>query len=509
MTAEPAATRPNLLETSGISKRFGGIIALDDVHFGARAGEVHAILGENGAGKSTFIQILGGSLQPDGGEMRLDGSRLRPRNPREAQLAGVSCVYQELSLIPDLSVAENVWFGVEQRTVLGTIARRRMNERTRALFADLGLPRLNPAAPVRSLSIGEQQIVEIVKSVARDPRVIVLDEATSALAPAEVDWLLGTARRLADAGTVVLYISHRLAEVRRVADRVTVLRNGRTVGTHPTRDLSDADIVTMMLGRRLTNLYPPRLRPAAAPADLLTVRDLSVGHQLDRVSFTLAAGEVLGVAGLQGHGQRELFLALAGIVPYEGDVAVRGHSVTLRSPRQAMASPLGIALLPEDRRTEGIMLTKSVRHNLTLSALPAISRRGVIDAKAETALTQDLVTRLQIKVQSTEQLAGTLSGGNQQKVALGKLLAAGASILLLLDPTRGVDVGTKAEIFALMRQLCGQGFGILFYSTDLAELAHVADRCLVLSYGHIAAELTGDDLAEDQILHATMKGRAS
>ena len=238
-----------LLQTFAISKRFGGIVALDGVHFAAERGEVHAILGENGAGKSTFIQILGGSLAPDAGEIRLDGAVLRPRSPRDAQRAGISCVYQELSLIPDLSVAENIWFGAQRRTVAGTIPRRRLYERTEALFAELGLPPLRPASPVRSLSIGEQQLVEIAKSLARDPRVIVLDEATSALSPVEVDWLLATARRLADAGKVVLYISHRLAEVRRVADRVTVLRNGERVGTHTTTELSDTDIVTMMLGR--------------------------------------------------------------------------------------------------------------------------------------------------------------------------------------------------------------------------------------------------------------------
>jgi ribose transport system ATP-binding protein len=496
-----------LLETSGISKRFGGVVALDGVHFAAQAGEVHAILGENGAGKTTFIQILGGSLLPDAGEIRLRGAPLRPRSPREAQRAGISCVYQELSLVPDLPVAANIWFGAERRTVVGTISRRRDNERTRALLADLGLPPLDPTRPVRSLSIGEQQLVEIAKAMARKPEIIVLDEATSALSPVEVDWLLGSARRLAEAGTVVLYISHRLAEVRQVAHRVTVLRNGRTVGTHAIGDLSDDDIVTMMLGRRLTSLYPPRKPVPPERTDALTVRGLGVGHHLRDVSFSLAQGEVLGIAGLQGHGQRELFHALSGVLRYEGDVEVRGKRVAMRSPRQALSDSVGVALLPEDRRTQGILLSRSVRSNLTLSALHGISRRGIVDGRAEAALTQDLVERLQIKVETVEQAAGTLSGGNQQKVVLGKLLATKATILLLLDPTRGVDVGTKAEIFALMRDLCDRDFGILFYSTDLAELANVADRCLVLSYGHVAAELSGDDLTEDRILRATMKGR--
>ncbi|MBX6388149.1 MAG: sugar ABC transporter ATP-binding protein [Frankia sp.] len=498
-----------LLRVDGVSKRFGGVVALADARLSVAAGEVHAILGENGAGKSTLIQILGGALTPDSGELTLRGRPYRPRGPRGARRAGIACVYQELSLIPDLTVAENIWFGVEERTPVRTVSRRRTSARTSRLLAELGLA-LDPDRRAGALPIGEQQLVEIVKAVASEPDVLILDEATSALAPAEVDWLLALARQLAESGKAVLYISHRLAEVRRVADRVTVLRAGQTVGTQPAAGLSDDDIVTMMLGRRLASLYPPR-HPAAPdappPADALVVRGLAVGHQLRGVSFTLRAGEVLGVAGLAGHGQRELFLALAGVRRATGTVSVRGRPVSPRGPRQALSGAVGIALLPEDRRAQGLLLAKPVRHNLTLSALRRISRRGFVDGPAESALTADLIHRLQIKVSTPEQPVGTLSGGNQQKVLLARLLATEARILLLLDPTRGVDVGTKAEIFALMRDLCAQGFAILFYSTDLAELVGVADRCLVLSYGETAAQLSGAELTEDAILRATMGGR--
>jgi len=492
-----------LLEADGIGKRFGGIVALRNMHFAASAGEVHAILGENGAGKSTFIQILSGALAADEGEIRLRGAAFRANAPGEARVAGISPVFQELSLIPHMSVAENVWFGSEDLTPLGTISRSRINARTRDLFATLGLPSIAPDAAVRSLSIGEQQLVEIAKGLAPDPDILILDEATSALLPREVDWLLGIARRRADAGKLVLYISHRLGEVRRIADRVTVLRNGETVGTEATARLSDDDIIAMMIGRRLNRLFPVR-RATATERNALKVEGLTVGHQLRRVDFALREGEVLGVAGLQGHGQRELFLALFGALRSEGRVEVWGTPVSVRNPRHALSKSVGMALLPEDRRNQGLLIAKSVRENVVLSAMSRIVRMGFIDRHAEAKVVSEASFNLQIKAATPEQIVGTLSGGNQQKVVLAKLLATDARILLFYDPTRGVDVGTKAEIFDLMRDLAARGYAILFYSTDLAELTNVADRALVLSYGRIAAVLTGDEITEDRILHATL-----
>jgi ribose transport system ATP-binding protein len=492
-----------LLKAVGVSKRFGGIRALEGMHFSAEAGEVHAVLGENGAGKSTFIQILSGALLPDAGNLTVAGVAYRPSSPRDARTAGIVPVFQELSLIPDMTVAENIFFGIEDLTVGGTISRASLRRRTEALFAGLGLTAIDPAAPVGTLTIGAQQLVEIAKSLARDPKVLILDEATSALVPGEVDWLLDTARRRANAGGLVLYISHRLEEVRRVADRVTVLRNGETVGTDTIAALSDEDIVSMMLGRRLDRLFPER-RQTTRPEVALKVSNLSAGRTLHDASFELHVGEILGVAGLQGHGQRELMMALFGAERAKGEIEVMGRPVAIRGPRHALSPAIGMALLPEDRRTQGLLLAKPVRENVVLASLKRIAPRGIVNPRTERRLVADAVTRLQIKVESIEQPAGTLSGGNQQKVVLAKLLATEARILLFLDPTRGVDVGTKAEIFSLMRDLVSQGYAILFFSTDLPELTNVADRTLVLSYGRVAATLSGAAMTEANILRATM-----
>jgi ribose transport system ATP-binding protein len=496
---------PPLLQAEAVTKRFGGIVALDQMHFTAAAGEVHAILGENGAGKSTFIGTLAGALRADEGRILLRGAPYEPRSPVDAATAGIATVLQELSLIPDLTVAENIWFGSEDLTLLRTVDRRRIEARTRALFADLGLPAMDPGAPLRSLTIGQRQFVEIAKALAGDAEILILDEATSALLPDQVDWLIRTARARAEAGKLVIYISHRLAEVRRVADRVTVLRNGQTVGTEAIGDLTDERIVSMMLGRRLANLYPER-RATAKDQIALSVERLAVQPRLHGVDLELHEGEILGVAGLEGHGQRELFLALFGAVRAQGQVTVRGRPVRIRSPRHAMSAGIGMVLLPEDRRQQGLLLTKTVRENLVLSALARVARFGIIDPRAEAAMVERGIQRTQIKADTPEQLAGTLSGGNQQKVVLAKLLETGARILLFYDPTRGVDVGTKAEMFAMMRELAANGYAILFYSTDLAELAHVADRTLVLSYGTVSTVLTGTETTEDRILAATMAG---
>ncbi|MEO6012555.1 MAG: sugar ABC transporter ATP-binding protein [Devosia sp.] len=497
-----------LLEAVGVSKRYGGILALNKMHFAANSGEVHAILGENGAGKSTFIQILAGAVASDEGVLKMDGAPYAPRHPGEARRVGISPVFQELSIIPDLTVAENIFFGRERLSALGTISQRDLNHKTEALFHALGLTPILPHAPARTLSIGDRQLIEIVKGLATDPTILILDEATSALLPREVDWLLGKARERAAAGKLVLYISHRMDEVRRVADRITVLRNGETVGTEATSALSDGDIVSMMLGRKLERLFPER-KSTATETVALKVTELKVGHQLRGVSFALREGEVLGVAGLQGHGQRELFMALFGAERSEGQIELRGRKIVIRGPGHALSPEIGMALLPEDRRSQGLLLGKSIRENIVLGAFKRIVRHGLVDRRAERALVDQAAVQLRIKADSIEQPAGTLSGGNQQKVVLAKLLATEARILLFFDPTRGVDVGTKAEIFTLMRDLVSRGFSILFFSTDLAELAHVADRTLVMSYGRIAATLEGEAMTEDAILSATLSQGAA
>jgi ribose transport system ATP-binding protein len=493
----------DLLEASAVSKRYGGIAALSRAEFRAAAGEVHALLGENGAGKSTFIQILAGAVQPDEGVINFGGAPFRAADPSAAQAAGISAVFQELSLIPDLTVEQNIWFRRERLSPLRTIRRKALREKTYELFARYAFPAIPPDQEVRRLTLAERQVVEIAKALARDPKVLILDEATSSLAPRETEWLLGLATRFAGEGKLVIYISHRLQEVRQVAQRVTVFRNGQTVAAHDTAAVSDDEIIAEMLGRRMDRLYPER-RDTATGKVALKVRGLAAGSRLRDIDFDLMQGEVLGVGGLQGHGQRELFQALFGIGRAKGSIELWGREMTARGPRQALTGRDGLALVPEDRRGQGLLLSKSVRENLTLAVIPRFSSGGVLSSRREKALVDEMMTFLRIKARTPDQIAGTLSGGNQQKVVFGKMLLTEARVLLLFDPTRGVDVGTKGEIFVLMRDLAAQGYAILFYSSDLPELVHVADRVAVMRNGQMAAILEGEGISEDAILRAAM-----
>jgi ribose transport system ATP-binding protein len=493
----------DLIDASAVSKRFGGVIALSGAEFHAPAGEVHALIGENGAGKSTFIQILAGAVRPDDGTILFGGRPYAATNPSAAQSAGISAVFQELSLIPDLTIEENVWFHHEPMTSLGTVNARALRHRTFRLFNHFGFPALKPDREVRRLSLAERQLVEIAKALARNPKVLILDEATSSLAQQESEWLLGLARRIAAEGKLVIYISHRLAEIRHIADRITVFRNGSTVATHDADAVTDSQLVTEMLGRRLDRLFPDR-RPTATRRVALSVRGLSIEGKLKDISFDLLEGEVLGIGGLQGHGQRELFQALFGVSNAKGSVELWGRPWAMDGPAQALKASNGLALVPEDRRGQGLLQSKSVGENLTLCVIPRFSRFGLLDHAKEKNLIHQMVEFLQIKARSPDQLAGTLSGGNQQKVVFGKILLTQARVLLLFDPTRGVDVGTKGEIFQLMRDLGAQHYALLFYSSDLSELTHVADRVAVMRNGRIADVLEGDTVTEEGILKAAM-----
>jgi ribose transport system ATP-binding protein len=492
-----------LIEASAVSKRFGGIAALTNAAFHAEAGEVHALIGENGAGKSTFIQILAGAVRADAGTILFKGAPFTAPNPSAAQAAGISAVFQELSLIPDLTIEQNIWFRREALTRFGTVRRRALRTRTLELFERYGFPIARPDQEVRRLTLADRQLVEIAKGLARDPAVLILDEATSALAPRETEWLLSLAARLAAEGKLVIYISHRLQEVRNVAKRITVFRNGTTVAEHDTAAVGDDEIIAEMLGRRLERLYPER-KATASERVALRVRGLSAGQRLKDVDLDLREGEVLGVGGLQGHGQRELFQALFGIGRARGSVELWGKPLAGQGPRRRLSGRDGIALVPEDRRGQGLLLSKSVGENLTLSVIPRFSRLGLLRSRQERALVDEMMRFLRIKARTPDQIAGTLSGGNQQKVIFGKMLLTEARVLLLYDPTRGVDVGTKGEIFILMRELAAKGYAILFYSSDLPELVHVADRVAVMRDGKVAAILEGEANSEEGILKAAM-----
>jgi ribose transport system ATP-binding protein len=498
----------DLIDVKSLSKRFGGIVALNDAAFSARAGEVHALLGENGAGKSTFIQILSGALRYDSGTIHVESKDYRPQNPDAAQARGIAAVFQELSLVPDLTVEENIWFRREPLTIFGTASRKRIRADTLRLFERYSFPAIRPERELRHLTLAERQIVEIAKALAKDPRILILDEATSALPAAEAEWLMKLSRQIANEGRLVIFISHRMGEVRAVADRLTIFRNGQTVAAHDAKAVSDEQIVTEMIGRRLERLYPAKLATGTGQV-ALAVEALSSGRRLRGASFILHEGEVLGVGGLQGHGQRELFQALFGATPSQGVVKLWGKAKTLSNPREALVGHEGIALVPEDRRGQGLLLSKSVRENLTLSVIRRFSRYGLLDRQREAALVQEMIGFLRIKANTPEQPAGTLSGGNQQKVVFGKMLLTEARVLLLYDPARGVDVATKGEIFQLMRDLAAKGYAILFYSSDLPELVHVADRVLVLREGSVAATLAGDGITEEAILGAALLDKAA
>jgi len=493
----------DLLEVSGLTKRYGGIVALSGAEFSARQGEVHALLGENGAGKSTLIQILAGAVRHDEGTIKLNGVLYAPANPDAARAAGIAAVFQELSLIPDLTVEQNIWFRREALSPFGTVRHGQTRDETLSLFRKYAFPALQPDREVRRLTLAERQIVEIAKGLASDPTILILDEATSSLPAREAEWLLGLTRQLATEGKLVIFISHRMAEVRNIADRLTIFRNGSTVAAHDALAVSDDVIVAQMLGRKLDRLYPER-KPTATHRIAIKVRDFSAGKRVHGASFDLREGEVLGVGGLQGHGQRELFQGLFGSTRSRGSLEIWGKPRTINNPRQALIGSQGLALVPEDRRGQGILLSKSVRENLTISVIRRFSDFGLLNRQKEQALVKEMVDFLRIKTSTPEQAAGTLSGGNQQKVIFGKMLLTEARILLLYDPTRGVDVGTKGEIFKLMRDLAAKGYAVLFYSSDLPELVHVADRVMVMRNGEIAATLEGEANSEEGILRAAV-----
>jgi ribose transport system ATP-binding protein len=513
---ELEASADNGLELRDISKRYGGVQALDRASFACRAGRVHALLGENGAGKSTLIKVMTGVVQPDSGQLLVSGREQRFAHPRAAHAAGIACIFQELSLLPALSVADNICL-VDPPRRFGLIdgrAQRRIAERA---LARAGAEDIHPLAPVASLPLSRRQLVEIAKALARAPQVLILDEATSALGAAEVERLLALLTRLRAEGLGIVYISHRLHEIRQLADDCTVLRNGRDVGRFEARARDDRQIVALMLGRELeaeltgapaANGAAPRGLPAVAPdaqAPVLEVRRLSWRRRLVDIHLQLRRGEIVGLGGLEGHGQRELLLALFGVLRgVDGELLLDGKPRRLASPRAAKRPDVGIALVPEDRKTDGLMLGMSVRDNLTLAALERLTRATLISAEAEATATRETLARLSIVAPDIDAPVSTLSGGNQQKVVIGKWLLNQPRILLLSDPTRGIDVGTKGEIYRLLRRLASDGAAIVLYSTDHLELVGCCDRVLVMYEGRAVRWLAGAQLNEHELLTSAL-----
>jgi ribose transport system ATP-binding protein len=486
-----------MLAMRAISKQFPGVCALDNVDLDLYGREVHAVVGENGAGKSTLMKILSGAYHPDGGEIMLNGQRVDIQDALHAQKLGISIVYQELNLFPNLSVVENILAARQPVSKpLGLIDRKRATARA-MIYLDMFGFEVSPNRLVRTLSIAQQQIVEIAKALSLDARVLILDEPTSALTEAETERLFEIIGRCRDEDLTITYVSHRLEEVFTIADRITVLRDGRLVQTVDKNAVTPEQVISMMVGRELHDLYGQRT--AQSGTEILRVEHLSLQRQFHDVSFTLHRGEILGMAGLIGAGRSEVARAIIGAQrPEAGQVFIDGRPAAIRSPQDSIHH--GVAYLSENRRADGLFLNMSVCGNIIVSQLKELATGGMLSRQRERRAALDYVRQLQIRTPNVEQPVVKLSGGNQQKVILSRWLAVRPKVLIADEPTRGIDVGAKAEIYALLRQLAAQGMGILLISSELPEVLGMSDRILVMREGELAGELSGASATEEQVM---------
>jgi rhamnose transport system ATP-binding protein len=483
---DPAADLAGLpIELRAVSKSFAGIKVLNAVSFDIRPGEVHALMGENGAGKSTLIKIMAGLHQADEGEIRVNGQAVKFSSPRDAHSAGIATVHQELLLFPELTVAENIFLGQTPKTALGTIDWQTMRRRARELLEALDSGDLDIDQKVASLSVGNRQRIEIARALAQDARVLIMDEPTAALAEHDVQRLMSIVRSLCARGVAIVYVSHRMPEIFSLAHRVTVLRDGQHVATKPVSEVDEAQLVSMMVGRSIDRLYPAK---QGKDGDvILELEDVSYRTAVHNISLKLKRGEILGLAGLVGSGRTETALTIFGITPASsGQILIDGKPVTIASPEAAR--DLGIAYVPEDRGHQGLIRAQTIGENIALANLKNLMRGLFVDARRVTAEAKTAISRFGIRARGPEQPVRQLSGGNQQKVVLGKWLATNPRILIMDEPTRGIDVGAKAEIHLLMRKLAGEGMAILMISSELPEVLGMSDRVLVMNAGRIVAE---------------------
>ncbi|GAB3155844.1 sugar ABC transporter ATP-binding protein [Amycolatopsis sp. NPDC004378] len=500
-----AMTTAPVLEVAGVTKRFPGTLALDDVSFALRPGEVHALVGENGAGKSTLIKVLTGVYQPDEGEVRHLGEPVTFKRPIDAQRAGISTIYQEVNLVPLMSIAGNVFLGREPRTKAGLVDWSKMYTDARELLKGYGIED-DVKRPLHTLGVGAQQMVALARAVSTDAKVVIMDEPTSSLEPREVETLFEVLNRLHAEGIAIVYVSHRMDELYRVCDSVTVLRDGRVVHSGPLAPLPRIELVSKMLGREIRQIREEGVTAFGEEHEverepLLKAEGLSGMRKLHDVSVSIRPGEVVGLAGLLGSGRSETARAIVGAFPLDGgSVLLAGKP--LKKGRIKAAMRAGIALLAEDRKTDGIIPNLSVRENIVLAALPSLSPFGLVSKAKQDKIVKIFMERLRIKASSPEQKVSELSGGNQQKVLLARWLATGPKILLLDEPTRGIDVGAKAEVQALIDELAQEGLGVLLISSELEELIDGSDRVVVLRDGSVVGELTGDRITEENVLTA-------
>lgn len=493
-----------VLRMQGITKRFPGVLALDGVDFDLRPGEVHVLLGENGAGKSTLIKVLAGVFPPDSGTIYIDGKAVSFLNPGDAQAAGISVIYQELNLVPYLSVAENIMLGHEPVLAKPKLVDyRRLYDQAREALAAIGAD-VNPRAKVEELGMAYKQMVEIAKAISRHARILIMDEPTSSLSDEESDLLFQLISRLKAKGVAIIYICHRMEEVYRVGDRATVLRDGRKVGTVRISETGSETLISMIVGRRIEEKFPFLPRRLGEP--VLEVQGLTRKGVLHDVSFSLRTGEILGITGAVGSGRTELARAIFGADPIErGVIKVRGHVKHIRSCRDAIGC--GMGLIPEDRKSQGLVLIQSVRQNTVLASLGRFLRVGLLDFALERKAVKQLVNRLEIKTSSPEVVVENLSGGNQQKVVLAKWMCSGVDILVFDEPTRGIDVGSKVEIYKLIMEAASEGAAILVMSSELPEVLGICDRILVMRKGRLVAEFNRGEATPEK-LHAAAVGLA-
>jgi ribose transport system ATP-binding protein len=491
-----------LLVAENISKKFSSVIALDSVCMELHAGKVNAIIGENGAGKSTLMKILSGVYTEYDGQIIYQGETVRFKNTKDAQAKGIAIIHQELNLVPHLSVTKNIFLGSELTTPLGLLDKKQMREQTQNLLDRLKL-NVDPDAQIASLKVGQQQVVEIAKALLHSAEVIIMDEPTSAIGDKEVNVLFDIIKGLKTEGKVIVYISHKLDELFAIADRYIVLRDGRFIESGDMKEINHDGLIQKMVGREI--VVNSKNKPSEQTEALLSVDHLSLYKEKDKallkdISFTLHKGEVLGIFGLMGAGRTELFETIFGLNNKQssGSITVNNKECRFASPTDAIRE--GIALVPEDRKKDGLILGLNVKQNICITTLDQMQNMGVLDSNKETSLAQKYIDRLRIKTSSSKQLAKNLSGGNQQKIVLAKWLATNPCILMLDEPTRGIDIHAKTEIYKLIAQLAGEGMGIIVVSSEMPEILAVSDRILVMCEGCITAELNIDDATEDKIL---------
>ena len=485
-----------LLELRSIQKLYPGVVALNDISIKINQGEVHALLGENGAGKSTLIKVLAGAIEPNGGEIVFEGKSYTHMTPILAQQLGIGVIYQEFNLVPSLTISENIFLGNELRNGI-LINKNKMIQESKKLLKSLEIE-IDPTTLVRELSVAFQQIVEIAKAVSRNVKLLIMDEPTAPLTNHEIEAMFKLVRKLVEKNVTIIYISHRLEELFEIADRVTVLRDGAYIATKTINETTKDELVNLMVGRPLTEQYPKR--HSELGEIVLDVKNIYAGPLLHDVSFQVRAGEVVGFSGLIGAGRTELMRVIFGADEKKsGEITLYGKKINCTSPAEAISK--GIALIPEDRKLQGVLLKMSVSNNITLTSIRRLSKFSILNNKKEQKIVNTYIDKLRIKTPGSQQLVKNLSGGNQQKIVLAKWLASNCKVFLFDEPTRGIDVGAKFEIYQLINELAGQGYAVVIVSSELPEIIGMSDRIIVMNDGCIVGELSKDECTQQKIMN--------